>query len=221
MTCAAFIEIILSGFVGFFTTLFGAGAGALAAYWFAVTQQANTERNTQYRAATNTMLILVSRFTVLENFRRRSLTKDLKELVPERVTAVLAQYSPDTKLDFPSLSFLADPDDSEFIHALSISEANFFNFVEALSERNIHLRHILGSCEFLEYNPDNGQSVIRAKPVEMDLLIAQNRNLVNLAVVSLDSTHEHFMAFAKIIERRFPGLPVFTPSVIPQEMKKS
>ncbi len=167
------------------------------------------------------MFTLGSRFSVLENFRRQSLTEDRKKLIPSRETVFIYQYSPDTKLDFASLSFLADPSDSQFIHDLSVSESNFFNFVAALSERNDHLHKIMASCSVHEFNPDTGQSVIEAKPTDMHLLSVLNRNLANLSIVSLDSTHEHFMGFANLIERRFPGLPTFTPSVITKEMKKS
>jgi hypothetical protein len=214
MTCATILEVVVNGFVGFFTALFGAGAGAYAAYRFAVKQQEDAERKLQYRAAATAMFTLISRFSALENFRRKSMTEDRRGLIPERETSFILQYSPDTKLDFPSLSFLADPSDSEFLHELSLSESHFFNFVEALRERNDHLHEIMRSCEVHEFDEATGQSVISAKPTDMKLFADQNRNLLRAAVIALDSTHQHVMAFTKLLKRRFPGLPVFRPSIL-------
>lgn len=220
MTGSTILEALLTGVGSFFTALFGAGAGAYAAYRFAVKQQQDTERSLQYRAAATAMFTLISRFSALENFRRKSMATDGSGLIPERKTSFIFQYAPDTKIDFPSLSFLADPSDSEFLHELSLSESHFFNFVEALRERNDHLHEILRGCEVHEFDPSTGHSVISAKPTDMKLFSDQNRNLLRAAVIALDSTHQHVMAFTRLLKRRFPGLPVFRPSILEERKEE-
>ena len=189
MTCTTILDALLSGVGSFFTALFGAGAGAYAAYRFAVKQQEDNERTTQYRAATTALFTLLARFSAVENFRRNALKKDGSGIISDRETGFFYQYTPDTKLDFPSLSFMADPTDSELLHDLRLSESHFFNFVEGLRERNEHLAMLLKGSTIHEFDPESGESVISSNPIEVKIYTDQNRDLVSGAIRARDSTH--------------------------------
>ena len=214
-------DAIISCIVQFFTALFGASAGAYAAYCFAIRQQKDTEQISDHRAATTAMFTLISRLSSVDNFRQKSMTESGGGLIPDRETGIICQYYPDTKLDFPSLCFMADTSDFLFLHELGISESHFFNFVEALRERNDHLHEILKSCEVHEFDMHTGKSVIGAKPIEMKLLADQNRNLVDWAVLALESTQKHIIAFLELLNRRFPHLPVFDPASFERKQETS
>lgn len=214
MTCATFVEFLLSGIGSFFTALFGAGFGAYAAYFLAVKQQRDNERATQYRAGTAAMFTVIARFSALENFCRNYLNGGNGPLLPEIESSHIGHYTPDTKIDFSSLSFLADPADSELLNDLHLSESHFFNFVEALRERNDYLEKFLGASTIENFNPNTGESVVRSNLIEFNRFSDHNRSLVSGAVHARDSTHLQFMNLAKMLKRRFVGLPVFSTTIL-------
>ena len=216
MTCATIIEVVVTGIVGFFTALFGAAFGAYAAYRYTVKHQKDTEQAAQYRAGASAMYVLLSRIRALENFCRNYLNEERSAILPEQLTNLIFQYTPDTKVDFPSLSFLADPDDSQFLHDLSLSESHFFNFVEALSVRNLHLSEFTKSSTLHEFDPDTGEGVVSGDPRMLKLIADLNEDLGRGAGVAFRSTNDHVIHFAKLLKRRFPLSPKFTPSIIEQ-----
>jgi hypothetical protein len=158
------------------------------------------------------MLTLYSRFMVLQTFRSKSMTEDGASLVTERETSIIAHYCPDTKLDFASLSFLADQHDSHLVHNLGLSEANYFNFVEALGERNKYITDLVSRFFGEDRYSSDGKAMITLKAHEKHLIAAQNRNLVEIAGIALDLTKLNLVGFHELFERRFTGLPVFSPS---------
>ena len=214
MTCATILEVVVNGFVGFFTALFGAAFGAYAAYRYTVKNQKDTEQAAQYRAGASAMYVLLSRTRALENFCRNYLNEERTAIRPEQLTDLIFQYTPDTKVDFPSLSFLADPDDSQFLHDLSLSESHFFNFIDALSVRNFHLSEFTKSSTLHEFDPDTGEVVVSGDPRVLKLIANLNKDLGRGAGVAFRSTDNHVMHFAKLLNCRFPLSPKFTPSTI-------
>ncbi len=197
----------------FATALCGAGAGATAAYFFARHKQAKDDRAKMHGDAVAAFYVLVARLSAIENFGRKYLSADRKSIGDRYPISITYQYCPRETLSIRSLAFMADPDDCDFLHELSVSEARYFDFVDALEERNRDVRTVIAAAQKQGIRLGEPIGPTFANLPELDLAIRQNENLVSAARGALDAALKESGELAVVIGRRFPEFPPLRSSL--------
>ena len=197
----------------FVTALLGAGAGATAAYFFARNQQAKDDRAKMHGDAVAAFYILVARLAAIEDFGRKYLSEDRKSIGERFPLSITYQYCPRESVSIRSLAFMADSDDGDFLHELSVSEARYFDFVDTLEERNRDVRTVIAAAQEQGIRMNEPIGPVFANRPEVDLAIRQNGNLVNAARSALDATLKEVATLPGVIVRRFPEFPPLRPAI--------
>jgi hypothetical protein len=207
MTCADMLVAVLDLIARFATALLGAGAGATAAYFFSRHKQAQEDRVKMHGDVVAAFYVLAARISAIENFSRMCLSKDRTCVADNQTLCIIYQYCPMEAILIRSLAFMADYEDCDFIHELSVSEAKYFNFVDALEERHRDVRVVIAAAhkQGVRMNEPIGPSF--ANSPEVDLAIQQNENLVIAARSALDAALKESRELSIVIKRRFPEFP--------------
>ena len=197
----------------FATPLFGAGAGATAAYLYARRKQALEDRAKMHGDVVAAFYILAARISAVVNFSRKYLSEDRKTIAEPQTLCITYQYCPIEALSIRSLAFMADSHDCDFIHKLSVSEAKYFNFVDALEERNRDVRVVIAAAHKQGIRMDEPIGPTFANYPEVDLAIRQNGNLVSAARSALDAALKESRELSAVIKRRFPEFPLLRAAI--------
>lgn len=207
MTCADMLVAVLDLIARFATALLGAGAGATAAYFFSRHKQAQDDRAKMHGDVVAAFYVLAARISAIENFSRMCLSKDRTSIADDQTLCITYQYCPMEAISIRSLAFMADYEDCDFIHELSVSEAKYFNFVDALEERNRDVRVVIATAHKQSIRMDEPIGPSFANSPEVDLVIQQNENLVSAARSALDAALKESKELSAVIKRRFPEFP--------------
>ena len=207
MTCADMLVAILDLIARFTTALLGAGAGATAAYFYSRHKQAQDDRTKMHGDVVAAFYVIVARISAVENFSRKYLSEDRMSVKDRETISITYQYCPMETLSIRSLAFMADSDDCDFIHELTVSEAKYFNFVDALEERNRDVRVVIAAAQKhgIRLHEPIGPSF--PNYAEVDLAIRQNGNLVSAARSALNAALKESIQLSAVIKRRFPEFP--------------
>jgi hypothetical protein len=219
MTCADMLYAIFDLIARFATALFGAGAGATAAYLYSRHKQAQDDRARMHGDVVAAFYVLAARLSAVENFSRKYLSEDRTAIAGPQTLCITYQYCPLEALLIRSLAFMADSDDCDFIHELSVSEAKYFNFVDALEERNRDVRTVIAAAQVqgIRLHEPIGATFVNLPAV--DLAIQQNKNLVDAARSALDATLKESRELSAVIKRRFPEFPPLRAAI--EEIKEA
>jgi hypothetical protein len=207
MTCATILEVVVNGFVGFFTALFGAGAGAYAAYFLAKRQEEEKRRVECHGHAIAAFYTLLARYSALENFSRKFLNDSRDLLADEYVLALVYQHCPRDPISLRSLAFMGDSKDSDLLYALTVSEARYFDFIDAYETRNVDLKAAILVLQGEGYSPGELIPVALLDRPEVKFVFIQNGNLVRALKGALKGVGEEVERLSASIKVRFDGLP--------------
>jgi hypothetical protein len=207
MTCPDMLFALFDLIAKFATALFGAGAGATAAYFYARRKQAQDDHAKKHGDVVAAFYVIAARLSAIENFCRKYLSEDRLTIAERQTLCITYQYCPMEALSLRSLAFMADSDDCDFIHELSVSEAKYFNFVDALEERNRDVRVVIAAAQEqgIRLNEPIGPTFKNIAAV--DLAIQQNENLVGAARSALNAALKESRELSAVIKRRFPEFP--------------
>lgn len=210
------IQII--DFVGrFLTALLGAGFGATAAYLLAKRKEQRLEMIANHGHAVAAFYVMVARLSSIENFFRKFMNDSRDDLTDEIRFHVLYQYFPEERIMIRSLAFMGDPDDCQLLADLSLSEARFFNFVDAVNERNQDARSVIAAAH--REGARAGQPLGKASVnmPELDLVVNQNRNLIPAANIALADVIQKLNEMSVMIRRRFPEFKPISAGLITRQ----
>jgi hypothetical protein len=207
-------------FLKFSIALFGAAAGATAAYLFQRHKAEEEREQERYESAIRALYVLIARMSTLENFRSAYLTEDQTMIREEHSMEIIQIFTHKTPIDLPSLSFMADRDDGQLLHDFSVNESNYFNFVEAIEERNRDVRQFYSSSIVENIDMDTGKVTSRSKPQDFKLVVDQTRNLAKAASKSIAATNTEIKSLGECTRRRFGPRFVPNPKLIDDPSKK-
>ena len=212
MPCAFILEAI----GGFFTALFGAGFGAYAAYFLAKRQEEEKRRVECHGHAIAAFYTLLARYSALENFRQKYLDESRETLSNDYALALVYQYCPRDPLSLRSLAFMGDSNDSDLLYALTVSEARYFDFIDAYETRNADLKAAIFVLQGDGYSLGELIPVALLDRPEVKFVFIQNGNLVRALKGALKGVGEEVERLSASIKIRFEGLPapyVATPNI--------
>lgn len=217
MTCDTIIEIMLTGIVGFFTALFGAAFGAYAAYFLASRAEEQALLRKHHGHAVTLLYMLIARSSAVHTFAEGVLESGKDSIRPDQRLNRIGCFFPKGEIDYASLSFLVDNHDSQFLVDLSVIESRYFNFLNAVDDRNIHHEKILESSHASEHDSQPGKIVRDGiDPHRYNIFIAESDNIARRCRPLLMSIINNIDELASIIERRFPDLPHPKPGPKPK-----
>lgn len=214
-TTPASVSITILDFLGrFLPALFGAGFGATAAYHLAERREQRQEKTTNHGHAVAAFYLMVARLSSLENFARKFLNDSRNEFEPEVRFHVFYQYCPEERISIRSLAFLGDPDDCQLLADLSLSEARFFNFVDAVKERNRDALAVIAAAHREGIRAGQPFGEASKKMPELELVVIHNRNLFQAANTARIDTIDKLNQMSTMIRRRFPEFKPLSADLI-------
>ncbi len=190
--------------------LVGVLVGTLVSYWLLTQYQDRKEKEIQHSKCISSIYLLISRCSYLTNFSRSHLSENKSDLKDEVRYSIIHDYIRKDKIDFSSLSFLADKHDSNFLYELTLIESTYFNFINAVETRNEILQKAINRLSEDSHDSSNSDPFT---PTELKHFISNSESMVHFANKSLLTTKERMDQLASIIERRFPNLPHPKPQI--------
>jgi len=193
--------------------LAGVLIGALVSYWLLTQYQERKEKEIQHSKCIATIYLLLSRCSYLTNFCRNYLTAEQSDLTDEVRCSIIHDYIRRDKIDFSSLSFLADKHDSNFLYELTLIESTYFNFINSVETRNDILQKAINLLSEISGKSDDPSNSNLFTSDELKHFIFNSESMIHFACKSLQTTKDRMDQLANIIERRYPKLPHPKPKI--------
>jgi len=193
--------------------LAGVLIGALVSSWLLTQYQERKEKEIQHSKCIATIYLLLSRCSYLTNFCRNYLTADQSTLTDKVHFSIIYDYIRRDKIDFSSLSFLADKHDSNFLYELALIESTYFNFINSLETRNDILQNVINRLSKVSERSDKSLHSELFTSYELKHFRFNSKSMIHFSCISLQTTKEQMNQLGKIIERRYPNLSHPKPKI--------
>jgi hypothetical protein len=213
MTCSDFFLSLLDSFGKFFLTLIGAGAGATAAFYFNRKKQHLDDEKRECADAVGAFYVLVARYSAIENFTRHYINPQ-GDVNKEHEFMVLYQPYPKEEILMKSLVCFANKEFRQIIYEISVSSSSYFNFTDALEERNKDMRDLFGI--FHTHGFQAGLDIDRAKVEAIPqsaMVRVQTGNLVAAAAGAKKQVARSIRDLTLAMHKRFPTYPKLSTDI--------
>ncbi|MDQ8188597.1 hypothetical protein [Pelagicoccus sp. SDUM812002] len=187
----------------FLVALFGALAGATAAFWFQNEKDKKDRNDREYSAATAAYFLLIARLNSVECFCREHLNEARTKIMDEISERMIFFYTHPEPVEFKSLAYLADRGHGQFIQDLRLAESHYFDFASALEERNLDIRKG-NEGAITEVDPSSGKIETLVKVHDKIIITDQTQNLAESARSAANDLKRQASKLADLIRIEFP-----------------